>query len=253
MKLKDKIAIVTGAGTGMGRSVALRYAKEKAKVIVAEIDADSGNETVSLIQNEGGDAIFVQTDVMHEEQVDNLVSKTVASYGRIDVLYNNAAVQLHGQDARIDELSTEIWDKTINTNLKSAFLCAKYCIRQMIKTGGGSLIFVGSPTGVVGCAPLYTAYSSAKGGVHALARVIAAGYGKENIRANIIVPGAMNTPLISSIIADEKVRSELEKATMLGRLGKVNEVDGLAVFLASDESSYCTGAFFTADGGLTAL
>ncbi len=253
MKLLNKVCIVTGAGAGMGRSVALRYVHEKAIVVIAEVDAGKGNETVAMIKKEGGNAVFVQTNVMYEEQVEELVKKAVMAYGKIDVLYNNAAVQLHGQDTRVHELSTEVWEKTINTNLKSAFLCAKYCIQQMITTGGGSLIFVGSPTGIVGCAPQYTAYSSAKGGLHALARVIAAGYGKENIRANIIIPGAMNTPLISGIIADPKVKSDLEHAAMLGRLGKVNEVDGLAVFLASDESSYCTGAFFTADGGLTAI
>ena len=252
MKLQNKVAIVTGAGAGMGRSVALRYAKEKAKVIVADIDEKTGNETIALIQKEGGNAHFVKTDVMEEGQVKDMVKETMDKYGRVDVLYNNAAVQLHGQDARIHDLSAEVWDKTININFKSAFLCAKYCILQMLKTGGGSLIFVGSPTGIVGCAPLYTAYSAAKGGVHALARVIAAGYGKDNIRSNIIIPGTMNTAMITDIINDSTVKTELENASMLGRLGNVNEVDGLAVFLASDDSSYCTGAFFTADGGLTA-
>ena len=160
---------------------------------------------------------------------------------------------MHTQDAKVHELSTEIWNELVNINLNSAFFCAKYVIREMLKTGGGSIIMVGSPTALVACASSDAAYSCSKSGVHALARVIAGAYGKDNIRANIIIPGTMNTPMIAELIKDEKVKKDLENAAMLGRLGESNDIDGLAVFLASDDSSYCTGAFFTADGGLTAL
>lgn len=252
MKLKDKVAIVTGAGAGMGRSVAIRYAKEGAKVIVVEMNEKSGNETLDLIIKIGGEAIFTPVDVTEESQVEAMVKKAVTKYGRVDVLYNNVAI-MHKQDARVHEVPTEIWNKLVNVNLNSAFFCAKYVIREMLRTGGGSMIFVGSPTALVACASSDAAYSSTKSGVHALARVIAGGYGLDNIRANIVIPGTMETPMTQDILADNSIKTKLENAAMLGRLGKSNDVDGLAVFLASDDSAYCTGAFFTVDGGLTAL
>ena len=236
----------------MGRSVAIRYAKEGAKVVIAEINEQQGEETLSLIRETGGEAIFIPVNVGDEKQVEQLVSSVINKYGRIDILYNNVA-RMHRQDAKVHELSTEIWNELVNINLNSAFFCTKYVIREMLKTGGGSIIIVGSPTALVACASSDAAYSCSKSSVHALARVIAGAYGKDNIRANIIIPGTMNTPMIAELIKDEKVKKDLENAAMLGRLGESNDIDGLAVFLASDDSSYCTGAFFTADGGLTAL
>ena len=253
MQLTNKVAIVTGAGAGMGRAVALRYAREGAQVVLADINPVLGRETLDLLQQAGGRGLFVPTDVAQEQAVQHLVEAALAQFGRVDVLYSNAAVQFHGLDARAHELDTAVWDQTMNTNFRSAFLCAKYVIRAMLPTGGGSIIQVGSPTGLYGCAPGYTAYSAAKGGVHALTRVLAADYGRDGIRVNTLIPGTMQTPMTAGILADPQRNQALAQATMLGRLGQADEVTGLAVYLASDESSYCTGAFFTADGGLTAI
>jgi len=162
-------------------------------------------------------------------------------------------VQLHGQDARAHELSEEVWDRTYAVNLRGVWLCSKYAIPLMLKQGGGSIIHVASPTGMLGCAPGYTAYSSSKGGVFGLTRVMAADYARDNIRVNAIVPGAMETPLIAELLTDQQTRQNLAALMPLGRLGQPEDVVGLALFLASDESRFCTGGIYMVDGGLTAV
>ncbi len=253
MRLANKVAVVTGAGAGMGKAVALRFAREGARVVVAEINSAGGEATVEAIRRSEGEAIFVRADVSEEEEVKSMVAAAVKRYGRVDVLYNNAAVELHGQDARAHELSAETWDRTHAINLRSVWLCSKYAIPSMLEHRGGSIIHVASPTGLYGCAPGYTAYSSSKGGVVALTRVMAADYARDNIRVNAIVPGTTDTPMIAPLLEDEGTRTRLTGLSPLGRLGQPDDVSGLAVFLASDESAYCTGGLYMADGGLTAI
>ncbi len=253
MRLKDKVAIVTGGGAGMGLAVARAYAREGAKVVVADRNAADGRATVNAIHAAGGAALFVQADVADARAVEALAAAAVEAYGGIDVLYANAAVQLHGQDARAHELSEEIWDRTYGINIRGVWLCAKYVIPAMLKRGGGSIINVASPTGLVGCAPGYTAYSSSKGAVFALTRVMAVDYARDQIRVNALVPGATETPLTKELFADEATRQSLVNATPLGRLGQAEDVVGLAIFLAADESAYCTGGTYMVDGGLTAI
>jgi NAD(P)-dependent dehydrogenase (short-subunit alcohol dehydrogenase family) len=253
MRLENKVAIVTGGGAGMGRAVAEGFAREGAKVVVAEINSANGQAVVKAIQQAGGEAIFVHADVSQTADIEAMVAATVKQFGGLDILYSNAAIQLHGQDARAHELSEEVWDRTYAINIRGVWLCAKYAIPAMLKRGGGAIINVASPTGLVGCAPGYTAYSSSKGAVYGLTRVMAADYARDNIRVNAIIPGATDTPLIADLLADEQTRRELAARSPLGRLGQPEDVVGLAIFLASNESSFCTGGYYAADGGLTAI
>lgn len=253
MRLKGKVAIVTGAAAGLGRAVAVRFGREGASVVAADVDRQNGKSVVDEIQREGGEAIFMGIDIADNNDVRHLMDSAVDRYQRIDVLYNNAAVLFHDQDARAHELSLEVWDRTMCVNLRGFFLCAKYTIPVMLNQGGGSIIHVGSPTGFLGCAPALTAYSASKGGVLGLTRVMASSYARDNIRVNSIIPGTMDTPMNASILTDAIMRERLRDAIPMGRLGTGEDIAGLAVFLASDESSYCTGGLYMCDGGLTAL
>jgi NAD(P)-dependent dehydrogenase (short-subunit alcohol dehydrogenase family) len=253
MRLKGKVAIVTGSAFGLGRAVAGRFAREGAAVVAADIDYVEGSSAVRQMQAAGGNAMFVATDVSQEEEVVSLLSTASENFGRVDVLYNNAAILFHDRDARAHELSLELWDQVMGVNLRGAFLCSKYAIPLMLKQGGGSIINLGSPTGMAGCAPNLTAYSTSKAGVFGLTRVMAAAYARDGIRCNVIIPGTMDTPMNGSVLGDDRTREEYRDAVPMGRLGTPADIEGLAVFLASDDSSYCTGGVYTCDGGLTAV
>ena len=252
MRLKDKVALITGAGAGLGKATALRFAQEGAKVVVAEINEANGSATAAAIRQSQGIAEFVQTDISQEESIKALVAATIKRFSRIDVLFNNAAVLFHKHDARAHELSTEIWDKTHTTNLRGVWLTSKYVIPWMLQQGGGSIIHLASPTGMSGCAPGLTAYSSSKGGVIALTRVMAVDYAKDNIRVNAIVPGTMDTPMNADLLSNAQSRERLVQMAPAGRLGTADDISGLAVFLASEDSRYCVGGLYMVDGGLTA-
>lgn len=253
MRLAGKVVVVTGAAVGLGRSAAVRFAREGATVVLADVNETDGSELAADLRAKGLAAQFVLTDVAQERAVKELFDVTLQSYGRVDVLYNNAAVLLSGLDLPVHELSLETWDRVMGVNLRGAFLCAKYAVTAMLKNGGGSIIFLGSPTGLIGCAPALTAYSTSKAGVMGLTRVMAAAYARNGIRVNSIVPGTMDTPMNSYILADPSVREQYREAVPVGRLGMPQDIEGIALFLASDESSYCTGGLYMCDGGLTAV
>jgi NAD(P)-dependent dehydrogenase (short-subunit alcohol dehydrogenase family) len=253
MRLKGKVAVVTGSAVGLGRAAASRFAREGAKVVAADTNVTDGAAVVDQIRKDGGCGIFVRTDVGEESDVTHLFDSAIAEYGRIDVLYNNAAVLFHDRDTRLHELSLEIWEQVMRVNLRGTFLCSKQVIPFMLKQGVGSIINLGSPTGMTGCAPNLTAYSTSKAGVIGLTRVMAAAYARDGIRVNSVIPGTMDTPMNEPLLRNQETREQYREAVPMGRLGRPCDIEGLAVFLASDESSYCTGGLYTCDGGLTVV
>lgn len=252
MRLKNKVAVVTGAGEGIGRGIAERFGREGAAVIIAERNARSGDSAVASICRGGGEAVFIETDVSDESQVKSMAQEALHRYGKIDILCNNAAILLYHEEARAHELTNETWDYTMAVNLRGYWLCSKYIIPAMLQQGGGSIIHIASPTGLFGFTRL-TAYSTSKGGVLGLTRAMAADYAPEHIRVNAIVPGTIDTPMNSIELSDPAMRQHFTEIAPARRLGTPDDLAGIAVFLASDDSDYCIGGIFTVDGGLTAV
>jgi NAD(P)-dependent dehydrogenase (short-subunit alcohol dehydrogenase family) len=248
MRLKDKIAIVTGGGAGIGEAIALKYAEEGARVVVVEINPDRGNSTVQAIQKQGGEAIFVPTDVSSEDQVKAMVKAAVERFGRIDVLVNNAAILITPGETRAHEVTNEVWDRTINTNLRGYWLCAKYVIPHMLSQRKGSIILIASRTGMRGFTGI-AAYSASKGGVFALMRSMAADYARDGIHVNAIVPGTMDTPMNAQEFSDPAARQKYIPRIPAGRLGLAPDIAGMATFLATDEAFFCIGGVYMVDGG----
>ncbi|MFC2024383.1 SDR family NAD(P)-dependent oxidoreductase [Chloroflexota bacterium] len=256
-RLEGKVSIITGAGSGMGSVAAKLFAKEDAKVVAVDWVAERGEETVKSIRDAGGEAIFVKADVSKEDVVEKMVKVAVDSYGRLDIIYNNAGVydDLYDGPAPTAECTMRTWDNVTGVDLKGVWLGMKYAIPQMIKAGGGSIINVASIAGTRGV-PNIPAYAASKAGLIGLSRAAAIEYATKNIRVNVISPGQIKTPMMMTVFEeDDAAKLKLQQwlsAIPFGRMGEPEEVVKVALFLASDDSSYVTGQVIAVDGGMYA-
>ena len=251
-RLKDKVAIITGAGAGIGRTSALLFAREGARIVASDIDLERAQATAKDIEKAGGECIAVQADVTSVEEVEAMVKKAIGTFGRVDVLMNCAGIM---PIMPVWETSEEVWDQVIDINLKGTFLCCKYAILEMQRTGGGSIVNIASGAGITGV-PGLSAYCASKAGVLLLTKSMALDCVKDNIRINCLAPGVIDTDLNRSWLNEEddpeQALRDLEAVIPIHRMGTPEEVAYCALFLASDESSYVTGHPLVVDGGLIA-
>lgn len=249
MKLRGKTAIITGASSGIGRATAIKFAGEGACVVVADINQEGGQETVDSIRTSGGQAIFAYADVSSRQDCSKMVSGAVEQFGGLDILHNNAAFIVYQRT--LLETSEEEWDRTMAVTLKGVFLACQAALPAMIARGGGSIINTASVAGIVGV-PAFAAYCAAKGGVVQLTRSIACDYGRSGIRANAICPGLIETPGTVEYLANPEWRDAQLRQSLIKRIGVPSDVANAALFLASDDSSFMTGAIIALDAGKTA-
>ncbi len=250
MRLEGKIAIVTGAGAGIGRATARRFAREGAAVVVADLSVARGGAVVAEIQAAGGRALFTPVDVAQTAQIDAVFDATLAEFGRVDVLVNNA---YGASQARLDgdvlQVGTEVWDETMACTLRSVFYASQRAVREMLLSGGGSIVNISSVNGLFSFG--LVAYSTAKGAIIAFTRAACLRYAGQGIRMNVICPGTIETDSTAPMLADPQVRRRLERLYARRRLGQPEEIAAAALYLAADESSFTNGTVMVVDGGLT--
>jgi NAD(P)-dependent dehydrogenase (short-subunit alcohol dehydrogenase family) len=251
MRLANKVALITGGGSGIGKASCLLFAREGAKVVVVDLKQETAEATAEEIRQAGGEAGGFAADVSKAKDCEAMVAFAEKTYGRLDIAFNNAGV-FHPNDESVTNTSEEIWDMVIDVNLKGVFLGCKYEVPALLRAGGGSIINTASFVAVMGAAVPQIAYTASKGGVLAMTREIAVELARQNIRANSLCPGPVETPLLAELLADPARRNRRLVHIPPGRFARAEEMANAALFLASDESSFVNGTSFMVDGGITA-
>ncbi len=251
MRLDGKVTIITGGGSGMGKTAAELFAREGARVVVSDVSEAAGEATVAAVTSAGGRATFVRADVSNEDDARAMVQHAVATYGRVDALYNNAGVMPEADHSVIDT-DVATWDKVMAVNVRGVFLGCKYAIPQMLEQGSGSIINIASFVAILGCSVPQDAYTASKGAVLALTRSLAVQFAGRGVRSNSISPGPIETPLLMDwLLKDEAAKQLRLNRNPTGRFGKPEEIVNVGIYLASDESRWTNGANFVIDGGIS--
>ncbi len=250
-RLDGKVAVITGAGSGIGRVAASLFAAEGAQVVVADVVGDQAEAAVADIEDAGGSATAVTVDVSDEAQVAGMIDRAVATYGGVHVLFNNAGI-FPDDDGGILDTPPETWQRVMEVNLKGVWLGCRAAVPAMLDSGGGSIVNVASFVALVGAATAQMAYTASKGGVLAMTRELAVEYARKGIRANSICPGPIETPLLAELLSDPERRQRRLVHIPIGRFGRPDEIAKAALFLASDDASFVTGSALVVDGGITA-
>jgi NAD(P)-dependent dehydrogenase (short-subunit alcohol dehydrogenase family) len=251
MRLKGKVALITGASQGIGRETALLFAREGASVVAVDVKDEAGQAVVNEIVAAGGKATYVHADVSKVADCENMVAAAEKTYGKLNILFNNAGI-MHGDDDNAVTTEEAVWDLTMAINLKGVFLGCKYGIPALRRAGGGSIINTASFVAILGAATPQLAYTASKGGVLSMTRELATIHARENIRVNALCPGPLRTELLMSFLNTEAKKQRRLVHVPMGRFGEAKEIAYAALYLASDESSYVTGTEFMVDGGITA-
>jgi NAD(P)-dependent dehydrogenase (short-subunit alcohol dehydrogenase family) len=251
LRLNDKVALITGAASGIGRETALLFAQEGAGVVVVDVDDKNGRETVATIEEKGGKALYVHADVSRAADCREMIAAAEKQFGKLNVLFNNAGI-MHSQDDDVISTEEKIWDLTMNINAKGVFFGCKYGIPALRRAGGGSIVNTASFVALLGAATPQIAYTASKGAVLALTRELAVVHAREKIRVNALCPGPLRTELLMKFLDTEQKKQRRLVHIPLGRFGEAREIAQAALFLASDESSFITGTEFMVDGGITA-
>ncbi len=251
MRLENKVALITGAGSGIGRETALLFSSEGAGIVAVDVNDTGGKETVKMIEVQGARAVYVHADVAKGSDCERMIAATEKSFGKLNVLFNNAGIMDDRDDDAV-KTEEEVWERTLSVNLKGVFLGCKYGIPALRRAGGGSIINTASFVAFLGAATPQLAYTASKGGVLAMTRELAVIHARENIRVNALCPGPLRTELLMKFLNTEEKKQRRLVHIPMGRFGEAREIAKAALFLASDDSSFMTGAALMVDGGITA-